>query len=265
MKRFQLGDLMGGVASSAVVLPQALAFGVALLAPFGFDPASGALAGLIATAALNVSTGLAGGTQGMISAPTGPTLMLQLAAMAALAASGLEGPDLLVGMAAVIVCAGVFQTMIGLSGGGQIVKYLPYPVTAGFIIGVGILMILSQVDPIVATVDDPAWHPWSWLPLATAAVTIGAIYLAPRLLPRIPGTISGLVTGIVFFQIVAAFGPGPVPSQWVIGRLPDVDAIETGLRAMDVGNLPWLVIVSSALALAVLASIDTLLTSVQNS
>ena len=78
------GDLWGGVAAAAVVLPQAMAFGVALLAPLGLDAATGALAGLGGAAALSLCSGLAGGTRGLISAPTGPVLVLLGGAGAAL-------------------------------------------------------------------------------------------------------------------------------------------------------------------------------------
>jgi SulP family sulfate permease len=68
------GDVWGGLAASAVVLPQAMAFGVALLTPNGFDASQGAIAGLLGAAIVCTVSGFFGGTRGLISAPTGPSI-----------------------------------------------------------------------------------------------------------------------------------------------------------------------------------------------
>jgi SulP family sulfate permease len=259
---FQTGDVWGSIAAAAVVLPQAMAFGVALLTVAGFDAATGALVGLIGAAAVSLVSGIAGGTRGLISAPTGPMLVLQVAALASLAKAGLEGGALLTGLAAVLITTGILQFLIGISGGGRLIKFLPYPVVAGFITGSGILMIMSQVKPLSAEVSDAAWAGWWLMPITTAAVTFIAMSVVPRYVPKIPGTIAGLVIGTVFFQVMALFGPSSVPTEWVIGRLPGISSMGANLQLDSVLQIPWKVVVPSALALAVLSSIDTLLTAV---
>ena len=97
--RFQMGDLWGGMAASAVVLPQALAFGVALLTPFGLDAARGALAGMTGTVIICTAACITGGTRGLIASPTGPTLVLLTGALGAVAAAG--GADILLTMTAI--------------------------------------------------------------------------------------------------------------------------------------------------------------------
>ncbi|MBM2829954.1 MAG: SulP family inorganic anion transporter [Gammaproteobacteria bacterium] len=77
------------MAAAAVVLPQAIAFGVALLLPFGFNPSAGAIAGLIGAVALGFVSGISGGTLGLISSPTGPVLILLGGALASLVNAGL--------------------------------------------------------------------------------------------------------------------------------------------------------------------------------
>lgn len=260
--RLQAGDFWGGVAATAVVLPQAMAFGVALWAVAGLSASAGALAGLIGAAAISLASGLVGGTRGMISSPTGPMLVIQVAAMGALLNAGLMGSELLTGLMAVLVLSGLFQFLIGVTGGGKLIKFLPYPVVAGFITGSGVLMIFSQYNPLTAVVDDVAWQSWQWLPLATAAVTFGAMQLTPQLSQKIPATVAGLVVGVVFFQVAVAFGAASVPQAWVIGELPKFGDLGSGFQLSDFNALPWPVIVSAALALSLLASVDTLLTSV---
>ncbi|HKK16991.1 MAG TPA: SulP family inorganic anion transporter, partial [Gammaproteobacteria bacterium] len=85
------GDIWGGLAASAVVLPQAMAFGVALLSPGGFDASQGAIAGLLGAAIVCMVSGIFGGTRGLISAPTGPTLVLLGGALASLSQAGISG------------------------------------------------------------------------------------------------------------------------------------------------------------------------------
>jgi len=259
---FQIGDLWGGIAAVAIILPQAMAFGVALMAVAGFSASVGALTGLIGTAAVCLMSGMVGGTRGLVSAPTGPMLVIQVAAITALHKSGLEGDALITGLMALLLVMGLIQFIIGFSGGGKLIKFLPYPVIAGFITGSGILMILSQVNPLSAPVSIIEWRPWYWLPIATAAVTFFFMSLIPEFFPRIPGTVGGLVIGTIFFQVAALLGPATVPAEWIIGSLPTPTNFGGGLDLATFMSLPWKVIVPSALALAVLASIDTLLTSV---
>ncbi len=257
------GDVWGGLAASAVVLPQAMAFGVALFAHAGTPSATGALAGLIAAAILSLSSGLAGGTQGLVTAPTGPTLVLLAGAVAALAGTGLSGGALLTGLAAVLMAGGLFQFLIGLAGGGKLIKFIPYPVVTGFMTGTALLMAMSQVKPLSGGDLPASWAPWWWIPAVTAAATYVAMIIGPRLVKAVPATIAGLAVGTAVFQILAALGPaGPLPGGWVIGTIPGITDIELRASAAALKDLPWTVVLGSALALSVLASLDTLLTSV---
>ena len=116
--RFTVGDVLGGMAGTAVALPQSMGLGVALFATLGFDASAGALAGLLGAAALSAASGLAGATSGMISAPNGPVTMLLSASLVAIAAQGVPDQGLLMALVAVIFLTGVFQFLLGISGGG---------------------------------------------------------------------------------------------------------------------------------------------------
>lgn len=174
------GDLWGGLAAAAVLLPQAMAFGVALYAIAGLDAAAGAYAGLAGTAIICIMSGLLGGARGLISAPTGPTLVLLGGALASMLAQGLDRAQLLLGLALTIAIAGVLQFLIGLSGGGKLIKYIPFPVVSGFMTGSAILMILSQRAPLIGGVTDAQWSTWiviksggrRWVGVATGLVFV---------------------------------------------------------------------------------------------
>ena len=256
------GDLWGALTATAILLPQAMAIGVTLFAVAAGDAASGAYAGLITTAALCLIGGLVGGAPGVISAPTGPALVLLASALAALIAQGLQGSGLMVALAMVIVLAGVLQFLIGLSGGGRLIKYIPSPVISGFMTGSALLMIKSQTTALAGAGAGADWQDWRWLPAAAALITIAGVRLVPRFAPRVPGPIAGLALGTLAFHGLVAVHGGTVPAPWLIGRLAGFQGDALGLPLVGLSSLPYHVMLPSAAALAVLAALNTLLTAV---
>ena len=255
-------DAVAGIAAAAVLISQAMAFGIALYEPHIGSASAGALAGLVGAAVLSLFSSLARGTAGMISGPTGPVMALLVAISAALASAGLDGSALVQGLAVVVVMAGGIQVLLGLTGAGRIVKLAPVPVVAGFMTGSGVLMIKSQFDPVVTPVVSGGALPPSWIPAATAFATLVAMWQGTRRLPAVPAVIPGLLAGIgVFYGLCWWFGVD-APAAWLIGELPRLAWSELAARPALASPMPWLVIVTSAVTLAAFTSLDTLLTSV---
>ncbi|MDH3530856.1 MAG: SulP family inorganic anion transporter, partial [Acidobacteriota bacterium] len=213
-----LSDTLGGAAAAAMLLPQSMAFGVVLLTPYGVSAGAGALAGLIGAAALSLASGIAGGTKGLISSPTGPMLILLTSALAMIAAGSNDSGRLLLGMTVLVIAIGIGQVLIGLSGGGKLIKFIPYSVVVGFMSGSAILMLISQIGSL-SQANDPAWSGWIWLPPTVAAATLAFTLLLPKLTAKIPATIGGLIGGTVLYHLLVYFAPGNVPEAWTIGRL----------------------------------------------
>ena len=111
------GDILGGLNSAIVALPQALAFGFAT----GF----GASAGVWGAIILCFIAGLFGSKVPLVSGITGPVTIVIASIMHALNA---DIPSVIL----VILMAGILQTILGLTSLGSIVKYVPYPVISGF-------------------------------------------------------------------------------------------------------------------------------------
>ncbi len=260
--RFGLGDVLGGLAGAAVALPQSMGLGIGLFTGMGLSASAGALAGLIGAATLSLTSGIGGYTRGMISAPNGPVTMLLIASVAAFSAQGMRGDDLVVAVAVLVMLAGIIQLGIGLSGGGQLVKFIPYPMVAGLVTAIGILMMRSQLAPLFPLLDQGIPAAWAWVPAATAALTFGAIKLIPRLLPAVPGVIGGLVVGLIGFHLAAAVAPMPMPDAWVVGTIPELNNLHLDVSWAMLGDLNWTLLLPAAAALAVLASIDCLVTAV---
>lgn len=253
-----IGDLWGGVAAASLVLPQAMAFGLALWLPIQGDSGAAALAGLITAALLSLASAIGRGSCGMVSAPTGPTLILLTAAAASYQAQGVQGEMMVTAVLLTLALAGVMQIAIGVLNLGAIIKFIPYPVVSGFMTGTAILMVLSQQGALLPTGESLA----AWIPLLTAATTIAAMRWRPVALRKIPATVVGLVVGSSLFHLMVAVSGNPPPAAWVVGTIPPLSEVSFGFSLQQVIHLPLTIMVLSALALALLASLDTLLTAV---
>ena len=128
------GDILGGLNSAIVTLPQALAFGVAT----GF----GASAGIWGAIILCFVAGLLGTKVPMISGTTGPVTIVIASIM-----HSLTGDINLVIF--IMLLAGIIQILIALTPFPNIVKYIPYPVISGFMNGVGVIIIIMQLNPLL--------------------------------------------------------------------------------------------------------------------
>lgn len=256
-------DLRGGLVAAAVTLPQATAFGVTVFAAT-LGTASGALTGLIGAMILLLISGSVGGTVGLISGPTGPSMALLSSTAVVLTIAGLDPDAIAPTLFAVTVLAGVMQLLIALAGGGRLMKFIPYPVIAGLTTSTGLLMIQSQFKSLLGVGHDGLWTHGHWLPTVTAITAFGITRYAPRLSPSLPGPIAGLIGGTAIFQIILhSLNLPTMPEHWVIGALPGLSEFRFAAGSFAAwSELPWPLALHAAFALAVLSSLNTLLTSV---
>ena len=273
------GDFWGGGAAMLVALPAAVAYGVTAYAALGPQyTAFGALAGLFGAIALGLLAPTFGGTDRLISAPCAPAAAVLAAFAFEFVHQGVAPPVVVLLMTVLGILSGAIQLLIGFLGVGRLIKYIPYPVVSGYLSGVGLVIIGSQLPKLMGVPDGVAWFSallspalWDWRALAVGGATAGVMLLAPRLTRAVPGTVLGLLAGAVTYGGLAVGDPSLRTLEGnglVIGELGASGAgyleliaqrwREIGeLRLVQVGNL-----VGSALTLAALLSIDTLKTSV---
>ncbi len=136
------GDTFGGITAGIVALPLALAFGV--------QSGMGAAAGLYGAIFISFFAALFGGTNTQISGPTAPMTAVSMVIIAGIIASN-EGdleralPSILM----VFLLAGLIQVGLGLAKLGQYIRYIPYPVVSGFMSGIGVIIIITQIFPLI--------------------------------------------------------------------------------------------------------------------
>ena len=243
------GDVFGGITAAVVGLPVALAFGVA--------SGLGAVAGIYGAIAVGFFAAVFGGTRSQISGPTGPMAV----AMAVIVTTH---ADNLAEAFTIVIMAGLLQVLLGVLRIGRFVAYTPYSVISGFMSGIGIIIILLQTLPFLgASVASggPLGAVRAW-PDAISGVNLGAFAIAAvtlavgvvwpnRLGKFLPPTLAALIAG-------TALGVLWLSNTPVIGEVP------TGLPNLRLPDYSVNVLVSSvqpALIIALLGSIDSLLTS----
>ena len=136
------GDAFGGITAGIVALPLALAFGV----QSGLGPS----AGLYGAIFISFFAALFGGTNTQISGPTAPMTALSMVVIAGLiGAYGGSVEKALPAILTVFLLAGLMQIGLGFIGVGKYIRYIPYPVVSGFMTAIGVMILVTQILPIL--------------------------------------------------------------------------------------------------------------------
>ena len=270
------GDIFGGITAGIVALPLALAFGIQAFSGIN-DPSAaslGALAGLVGATMLGFFASLFGGTHSQISGPTGPmTVVTASLVSGAWAVSGGSISTVLISMSLAGIFCGLFQILFGVIKIGKYVRYIPYPVLSGFMSGIGVIIILQQLYPLIGAksngsmIDLIVNYPstigenFSLIALLLGLGTIIIIQFFPLITKKVPSTLVALI----IMTIIAVFCK--VDETLTIGTIPSGLPMPFFAKEnVSLAGLDWAVILKSSiipgLTLAGLGSIDTLLTSV---
>lgn len=268
------GDIFGGITAGIVALPLALAFGIQAFSGIN-DPAAssiGALAGLVGATMLGFFASLFGGTPSQISGPTGPMTVVTASLLAGAWNACGDFSTVLISMSLAGMFCGLFQILFGILKIGKYIRYIPYPVLSGFMSGIGAIIILQQIYPLIGlkspsrTVDMVLQLPGALGNVSAAALIFGVctvliIAFFPKITKKVPATLVALIAVTVVFLLLPDYGIpviGEIPSGF---PLPVFFKEGISLEGLDWGNLISTSIVPGV-TLAGLGSIDTLLTSV---
>ena len=244
------GDLTGGITAAIVALPLALAFAVAS----GVEPKAGLYAAIVG----GIVAAIFGGSKVQITGPTGAMAVILVGIVAKY---GIEK----VWIAGVM--AGMIQVAFGIATLGQLVKFIPYPVTAGFTNGIAVIIFCGQLNNFFGLSLPRSQHflsgLWAtlshlnivnWQSIAIASVVIITKLFWARFTSAIPGSLVGLVLATVlatvFHMSIPTIGiiPQSLPFPQAIPHWQDWDLLQE--------------LINPALALAALGSIESLLSAV---
>lgn len=250
-RRAQLrNDLFGGLTAAVVALPLALAFGVA--------SGAGPMAGLYGAIATGFFAALFGGVGAQISGPTGPMTVV----MAAVVASHSQN---LAEAFTIVMLGGIIQMLFGVLRVGRYVEHTPYSVISGFMTGIGVIILIIQIPPFLgmpASTEGVAGTLRSLASMGPSSADTAALMVAlaslsllvfwpARLGALLPAPLGVLVLGTL---AAVAFASG----------IPRIGEIPAGLPSMVMPSVSpdaLAEVIQAAFVLALLGSIDTLLTA----
>ena len=262
LRRSWVKDMLGGLAGTAVILPQSMGLGVVLFSVMGLDASSGAFAGIVGAAVMSMISGISGATVGMLSAPNGPVTMLLVGIFTVMAAEGAGTEAMLTTLSAILVLTGMFQIVFSLFGGAKLVKYIPYPVVVGLVTGIGVLMIKSQLGFVGGAYEGTDNYLRASVPLAVALATIATMAVIPKVSLRVPAALAGLVAGTLLYQLLDLFYLHGGDPSWVVGAVPGLESLHAGIAFEALKGIDLTVVVTASLALTVLATTDCLVTAI---
>jgi len=245
-------DLTAGLIVGILTIPLSIAFAIAS----GVSPEKGLVTAFIGGFVLS----LLGGSRVQICGPTGAFVIILFGIVQKY---GVEG------LATATLMAGIMLAVMGLSGLGSVIKFIPYPVTVGFTSGIAVIIFSSQISDLfgLSIKDIPADFIGKWAKYAGAvsdvnwhAAAIGGFTLLilifwPKVSRRIPGALAAIVISAAAVKI---FG---LNVETIGSRFGD---ISSGLPAPVMPNLSYSVIrelVSPAISIALLGAIEALLSA----
>jgi sulfate permease, SulP family len=246
-------DVIAGVTVGLVALPLAMAFGIAS----GVTPQAGIYTAVVG----GLIVSLLGGSKIQVAGPTGAFVVI---------VSGIIAQHGLSGLLMVTMMAGLIMLGLGLSGLGAAVRYIPRPVVIGFTNGIALLIASTQIKDFLglSLPGDPSefmarmralaenFRAADPVTVALAGASLALILLVPRWAPKVPGSIVALVAGTM---AVAMFGLHVETIGTKFGGIPQ------GLPVFDIPEFRAdliLPLLPSALTVALLASVESLLSAV---
>jgi SulP family sulfate permease len=246
-------DCVAGLTVGLVALPLAMAFGISS----GVTPQAGLYTAVVAGFLISAL----GGSTVQIGGPTGAFVVI---------VAGIISKFGVGGLALVTMMAGAILLVMGATGLGSAVRFIPRPVTIGFTNGIALLIASTQIKDFLGLTTPPV--PSEFIPrmkmlaahlsttngaaLAVAAVSLAIILLLPRYSKRIPGSIVALVLS------TAAVAAMHLPVETIGSKF---GGIPRGLPSFSMPEINFgqiLPLLPSAITVALLAAIESLLSAV---
>ncbi|HKQ19146.1 MAG TPA: SulP family inorganic anion transporter [Candidatus Eisenbacteria bacterium] len=248
-----LHDLLAGVTVGLVALPLAMAFAISS----GMPPESGIYGAVVAGFIISAL----GGSRFQIGGPTGAFVVV---------ISGIVVTHGVEGLFLCTLMAGIILVLLGLTGLGAAVKFIPRPIIVGFTNGIAVLIASTQVKDLLGLrIDQPAGafvprlrevvENLGGISPASAAMgmaTLLVLILFARFVRRVPGAIVAL------FLATAAVALAKIPVETIGSRF---GGIPSGLPPVHIPPLRLDLIaplLSPAVTVAMLGAIESLMSAV---
>jgi sulfate permease, SulP family len=248
-----VADLVAGVTVGLVALPLAMAFAIAS----GVAPQAGIYCAVVAGFLISAL----GGSRTQIGGPTGAFVVV---------VSGIVAQHGIDGLFMCTMMAGLFLVLLGVTGLGTAIKYIPRPVVIGFTNGIAVLIASTQIKDFFGLRIDKVpgeflarletlaqhWNTASETAVAMSCASLAVIIILMRYAKRVPGSIIALFGG-------TAIAWGFHLSLETIGtRFGDIPSGLPHLVIPSFRSELILPLLSPALTVTMLGAIESLLSAV---
>lgn len=212
-----IATVSGGTAVAAVALSPMLGLGALSVIPLGPQALSSGLVAAFVSATLGaLCITLVSRAPGEVSGPRASMAIIYAALCADLVAkAGADTPSVIAALSLAVFLMGLLQLFAGCLRLGETLKFLPYPVAAGFITGTGLLVIWTQLGVVVGVQGGIGKLDWSsaFQQIKLLGVLIGAasaatVWVIPRFTTRVQPVLAGFVAGTALYQLAGLFA-GP--------------------------------------------------------
>jgi len=269
-----------GISAAFVLVAMMLPLGLIAFAPLGeYAVEAGLRAALAAAIFGNLTALVLSGALLPNEVPRASSVflfaafVLRIAGDSQLRASPTQGVVEILYLAALcLTLTGIIQIAFGVLRLGNIARFVPYPVVAGLMSGLAISLVIYELPEILGThgVGEEAEHHGinGWT-LAVALMTIAVFVLVRRRWPSLPSKLIGLAAGTAAAVLITGLinGADVGPRVPFLGKIPTPDALLPVLSADGVAlalRFGYDLLVT-ALAIAVVGSLDSLLAAVGES
>jgi sulfate permease, SulP family len=246
-------DLIAGVTVGFVAMPLAIAFAIAS----GVAPQAGIACAIVTGL---IISGL-GGSRTQIGGPTGAFVVVVSGIIAQYGISGLYICTMM---------AGVILIILGVTGTGSAVKFIPRPVIIGFTNGIAILIATTQIrdflgvrggenaGDLLERMASIGRHLDTVSPAAVilASGSLAVILLANRFVRAVPGTVLAMVIGTIAAWALA------LPVETVTARFGALPSSLPELQVPTIRASVVLTLLSPAFTVAMLGAIESLMSAV---
>jgi SulP family sulfate permease len=246
-------DIAAGVTVGLVALPLAMAFRISS----GVTPQAGIYTAVIAGFLISAL----GGSRVQIGGPTGAFVVI---------VAGIVAKFGLGGLAVVTMMAGAMLLVMGATGLGSAVRFIPRPVTIGFTNGIALLIASSEIKDFLGLTTPPV--PSEFLPrmrvlidnltsangaaIGAACFSLAVVLLLPRFTKRIPGSIIALVI------CTAASAAFRLPLETIGSKFGGIPSGLPPFALPDLSHVKIVPLIPAAFTVAMLAAIESLLSAV---
>lgn len=246
-------DLMAGITVGLVALPLAMAFGIAS----GVTPQAGIYTAVVAGFLISAL----GGSRTQIGGPTGAFVVIVAGIIARFGTSGL---------AMVTLMAGVVLIIMALTGLGAAVRFIPRMVVVGFTNGIAVLIASTQIKDFFGLRTGPVpseflprmkllaanFSTFNWQAIAIGLGTLAILIVLPRFTRKVPASIVAL---LFFTALTAVFH---LPLETIGTKFGGIPTGFPRLSIPDFHSEHFLPLIPSALTVAVLAALESMLSAV---